>query len=295
MAFNPKTDLKPQIYEQYKLGPLAWPAVVKTAVELNDPDKKYRDVDWLASVVFYLHHPERNGRKIDPGETAMIAEWKNWRTLIKPMVPAMAATKPESPGSATPAAKWELDAVEAWEIQKTWGKEIIDWVKIPPEGKAAKEFSPPPSMRGDYKTVFVWKSLDAKKDCPLMSQPYKRVQIVALLRDDKAYWDARTKGNRIQTDMLQTAAATAIRDYRDYIVNRKFCPPAAFNRLVQVNKDVIYEMFLGMFQLLSPHPASPMPGNLKAFGKFDLGNPHASGVTSVPEAIKMLIEELEKI
>lgn len=186
--------------------------------------------------------------------------------------------------SSKPVIDWVLDDVEAWEIQKKWGQEILDWIRVPPEGREAKEFNAPASMRSDYKTVVVWKSLDAKKDCPLMRQPYKRVQIIALLRDDKPYWDARTNGSAIQSNMLRTAAETAILDYREYVIRRKYCPPAAYSRLLQVNKDVVYEMFLGMFQLLSPHPASSVPG----------GPYYKSAVKSVPGAIKKLIQQLDK-
>lgn len=32
----------------------------------------------------------------------------------------------------------------------------------------------------------------------------------------------------------------------------KMCPKSTYYRLVGIGKDVIYQMFLGMFQLLSP-------------------------------------------
>jgi hypothetical protein len=84
MPFDPKRDLPPTVYDVYAHGPIAWMWLVRTAVE-----EEIYDVDRLASVVFYLHHKERGGRQIDPSETTAIAEWKNWRTLIKPMVPYM--------------------------------------------------------------------------------------------------------------------------------------------------------------------------------------------------------------
>jgi hypothetical protein len=105
-------------------------------------------------------------------------------------------------------------------------------------------------MRDNYKTVFAWKSVNPNITCA--ANPKQRLQILAMLRDDKTYWNWRTGGSHVGTLSLQTAAETAIRDYRDYIVLRKMCPKAAYNRLVSINKDVIYQMFLGLFQLLGP-------------------------------------------
>jgi OmpA family len=83
MAFDAKRDLSPALYDVFAQGPLAWPLFVQTAMKAG-----IRDADRLASIVFYLHHPERSGRQIDPAETGMVAEWKSWRTLIKPLVGA---------------------------------------------------------------------------------------------------------------------------------------------------------------------------------------------------------------
>ena len=43
-----------------------------------------------------------------------------------------------------------------------------------------------------------------------------------------------------------------IRDYRGFIIGQKICPTAAYNWLMSINKDMIYEMFVGMFQMMSP-------------------------------------------
>jgi len=48
--------------------------------------------------------------------------------------------------------KWMTDDVDKWEskrINDDWGEEIYNWIMIPPDGKEAKEFSPPNSMRRD--------------------------------------------------------------------------------------------------------------------------------------------------
>jgi len=64
MSFDPK-KLPSRVYEAFKLGAVAWPLVVQKAVA-----EGITDVDELASIVFYLNHPERNGRPISAGETA---------------------------------------------------------------------------------------------------------------------------------------------------------------------------------------------------------------------------------
>jgi hypothetical protein len=193
------------------------------------------------------------------------------------------------------STKWMTDDVDKWEstrIKDDWGEEIYNWVIIPPDGKEAKEFSPPKSMRRDYKTVFVWKSPDAKKDCPGFKAD--RVQIIAKLRDDRAYWEWRTaelfskssawsltdrdRGRRIELAICQDAAETAIRDYRLFIVDKKLCPPAAHQKLLQINKDTIYVMFLGMFQLLSPVGATSVVG----------GSAYESAAQALPEIFKCI-------
>jgi hypothetical protein len=258
MAFNP-TSLPPSVYEAYKSGPLAWPLVVQRAV-----DEDIRDLDRLTSIVFYLHHPERNGRKIAANESDMIDQYNGFKALIGPMVPAV--KKPHKGAPAPPAVDWSIDDTEAWNIRKQWGQELLDWAQIPPDGTEAREFSPIPSLQDNYTTVFAWKSTQPKTSC--VANPGQRLQLLAMLRDDKAYWDRHADGSRIASAALRSAAATAIADYRDYIVNRKMCPRAAYNRLVQVNKDVIYEMFIGMFQLLSPQGVpNALPAHTQAFAE----------------------------
>jgi hypothetical protein len=93
MAFNPRKDLYPEVYEAFDYGPLAWMLVVKNAIDKAlEATGRLPKLDWLASVVFYLHHKERqlpdgSYRAIDTSEEASIAQWKNFRTLIKPLMP----------------------------------------------------------------------------------------------------------------------------------------------------------------------------------------------------------------
>ncbi len=45
------------------------------------------DLDKLANIDFYMHHPELNGRPLRNDEIKLIAEWKSFRTKIAPLVP----------------------------------------------------------------------------------------------------------------------------------------------------------------------------------------------------------------
>jgi hypothetical protein len=92
MSFNPNT-LPPTVMAAYRRGPTFWPLVVQKAVQVG-----IRDVDFLASVVFYLHYPERNGRPIAPHEKTMIDKWKAFRTTIKFQIPAGAPKPSEYSG-----------------------------------------------------------------------------------------------------------------------------------------------------------------------------------------------------
>lgn len=73
---NP-TFLPPRTYVAYRLGPRAWPTVVQTAKQ-----EGIKDVDCLADIVFYLRHPEMEGRAITPGEAVLIDEWRQIRSRL---------------------------------------------------------------------------------------------------------------------------------------------------------------------------------------------------------------------
>lgn len=78
MSFDPKT-LPAGVQAAYRMGPMAWALVVEKCIGagIENPDK-------LADIVFYLHHPERNGRPLLAVETTLIKQWKGFRTLIMP-------------------------------------------------------------------------------------------------------------------------------------------------------------------------------------------------------------------
>lgn len=81
MAFHPE-QLPITVYEIYKCGPVAWILTVQSAVQV-----KITNIDTLTNIAFYLHHPELSGRRLRKDETKLIAEWKAYRTKIKPLIP----------------------------------------------------------------------------------------------------------------------------------------------------------------------------------------------------------------
>lgn len=76
MAFDPKS-LPSNVYKAYQIGAFNWMVVVEEAIKVQMNDKSE-----LASIVFYLHHPERNGKPIAAHEVKEINQWKAFRTLI---------------------------------------------------------------------------------------------------------------------------------------------------------------------------------------------------------------------
>jgi hypothetical protein len=239
MAFNPAT-LPADVYAAYKLGPLNWPVVVKTAVQ-----KQITDLDKLASIVFYLHHPERNGQQIGAHEKEMINQWKGFRNLIKPLVPVM--SKPDPPKDPSPPPEvidWVLTPEEEADLRR-YGREALEWAQTPPiEDVETYEFLVPQHLRKNYKVLFAWKSNNPKIKCAADSKQ-TRVKGLLMLRDDMAYWLEAMRGDERLATIRRHTAEVAIRDYRDFIVNRKMCPKAARNRLFNISQDVIKEMIYG--------------------------------------------------
>lgn len=109
MAFDPKM-LPAKVHEAFKLGPGAWPLVVERAIEAT-----ITDVDKIANMVFYMHHPERLGRPLASDETKLINEWKAFRTLVKPRVEAAIEYSGSSSGLATGKQRHK-----AYELENTW-------------------------------------------------------------------------------------------------------------------------------------------------------------------------------
>jgi len=120
--FNPNT-LPPGVREAFNLGMLGWSLMVQRAVQ-----EGITDLDRLASIVFYMHHPERNGKPIEAWEQSMISQWKGFRTLIA----AQLNYKPK-PTPPTPPANGGGGSSSPTEDQLAKAQELIKKMKL--EGK----------------------------------------------------------------------------------------------------------------------------------------------------------------
>lgn len=80
MAFHPE-HLPITVFEVYKQGPVGWMLVIQTALQVG-----IRNIDALTNIAFYLHHPELDGRPLRKDEIKLIAQWKGFRTGIKPLL-----------------------------------------------------------------------------------------------------------------------------------------------------------------------------------------------------------------
>lgn len=81
MAFHPE-HLPKTVCEFYKKGPLMWMAAVQAAIQVG-----IRNPDTLTNIVFYVHHPELEGRPLRKHETKLIADYNVFRTMIKAVTP----------------------------------------------------------------------------------------------------------------------------------------------------------------------------------------------------------------
>jgi hypothetical protein len=82
MPFDPRS-LPPGVQAAFRQGALAWPLVLQKAL-----DATIFNLNKLTDIIFYLHHPERIGRPLQPHETKLINQWKGFRTMITPSVRA---------------------------------------------------------------------------------------------------------------------------------------------------------------------------------------------------------------
>jgi D-alanyl-D-alanine carboxypeptidase-like protein len=63
-----------------------------------------RDVNQLTNIVFYFRHPDRIGRKIQPDERDLVADWISIRDrIVKPALQVAPAGAPPAPAGAPPA------------------------------------------------------------------------------------------------------------------------------------------------------------------------------------------------
>ena len=163
------------------------------------------------------------------------------KTLLA-LLHAVHAIKPKP---VKPKQDWIFPDELQGRIERDLGEEVLAWAMIPPTGTEAKEFSPMPSLQSDYGAIFAWKSQNTGPFCGR-----DHLQFILLLRDDQAYWDKRVGGSFIQRQMVQTAAAANIRDYRDYVVGRKICPYAAQLKMRLNNDELLSQMRLALLQLI---------------------------------------------
>lgn len=280
MAFHPN-DLPDPVrksFNKYFKTAAMWPLVVKEAIRSG-----IRDINVLTDIVFYLHNWDRINNPIKSHETQMIKAWKGFREMVRPMVPHLAKVTADE-------EDWKLTNAECGHIRSEMGgNEMLDWAMARPTGVETKEFAP--VKKKDYKAVMAWKAPDARK---CVAQPKKRIQAVLLLRSDLSYWRSRCKGDETAAQILSTSAATCYRDYRRLVIAKQMCPPSAYQYLAKVSRDVAYEMFLGMFQVLSPHGARPIPTKLTGGGQYagaqGFGSPSGSAMQSMPGLIDKFVQ-----
>lgn len=99
-------------------APPLWPAVVKESYRVG-----IKDLNYLTDIAFFVHHPERGGRLISPGEPVLAREWKAYRSDIEALIPA--ATKPTGPAKpVTPAAPTLLDLLRQVDTTTLGGNAI---------------------------------------------------------------------------------------------------------------------------------------------------------------------------
>ena len=226
-------------------------------IELLAMDGKCGDKSKQAIGAFqylYLGHIHPDCR-VDPGGKTLLRLYDSLidpQRIISDYIDYIRDRFNEQFGPKPKVKNWTVSPDEERKIRSAWGSELADWAKIPPvEGEAeAKEFTPPSFLRDKYETVFAWKCGSPQLNCGAC--PRDRLQVLAMVRSDQAFWANKMGDNRIGIEMMKTSSATAIRDYRDFIVRKKYCPPTAKLRLEQISKDTIYQMFIGMYQMMSP-------------------------------------------
>ena len=190
---------------------------------------------------------------------------------LKPVPPKPAQPKP------APGPSWTFSDAEKASLVRDFGHEAAEWVlKTPTAPAEAREFKVSGQLAQHYTSIILWKSAQANTQC--VSDPNKRVQGILMLRNDEPYWRARAKNNT-EFQIRKTIATTALMDYRDYVVARKMCPGVARNRLVSIQKDMNYQMFLGFFQMLSP---------------IGLAGAHAANSGAIAEGLNKAMEWLTK-
>jgi len=164
MAFR-VNDLPAAAQAAFNNGPLAWMLVVQECIKAG-----MTNADELASIVFYLHHPERGGKPIQASEKTLVEQWKAFRDLIKPLLVNLpASNKPSKFPSVTSSEyiRW----VKA-SLNRVLGTTLVDnavdtleyryWIKqfqinqhLPADGLVGKQTQDALMMRSRYNKDFV--------------------------------------------------------------------------------------------------------------------------------------------
>lgn len=99
------SSLPGPVREAFNLGPLGWPLAVMRSI-----DAGRTNLDDLADMVFFMHHPERLKAGVggalsqsDPDFAKLANEWKGWQTLIKPILQKQAPPRPKVSPGVTPS------------------------------------------------------------------------------------------------------------------------------------------------------------------------------------------------
>ncbi len=164
MAFR-VNDLPAAARAAFAYGPLAWMLVVQECIKAG-----MTNADELASIVFYLHHPERGGKPIQPSEKTLVEQWKAFRDLIKPLLVHLpASNKPSKFPSVTSSEyiRWVKaslnrvlgttlpdNAVDTLEY-RYWIKEFQINQHLPGDGLVGKQTQDALMMRSRYNRDFV--------------------------------------------------------------------------------------------------------------------------------------------
>lgn len=75
--FDP-TFLPAETYRSFKLGPTAWASTIRSACR-----EGINDIDCLADIVFYLNHPELEGRPLSLNDRMLVIQWQGFRSRVE--------------------------------------------------------------------------------------------------------------------------------------------------------------------------------------------------------------------
>ena len=285
MAFDPTTLPKP-VYEKYKLGAIAWPLVVQKAVL-----EHITDVDRLTSIVFYLHHPERNGRAIESWEIKEVTEWKNFRSLVRPMVPVMSKPSEPSPSDVqTPAEEWRKNIDR--QLRASWlSDEARAYaLEIPIHDVEVKVFSSSDQVYGD---IVVWKSLNPNR---CVTKPSGQVQIYQEWPRSMSFYLSKALGDEAQAKLLWDIFTTLNLWYYYHVVIQGNCPNNVKN-LIRIESAEVFKVGMSLFgQLMGGMLGLSGMGNVNSRADFKgiKGSPLDYSAGKAPDTVSAIKDFVDK-